>query len=84
MFKFYKESYDEAFVEKVFEDGSYQMVLTNSPEVVDWIAAGNTLKNDLPDMPKEQDEARLQSLLGDNFISGHNPTGLYPADIPNN
>lgn len=84
MLKYYKETDNELIVKKVLVDGSYSEISANSPEVLAWLSEGNSLANDLPVMSKEQDEVRLESLLGDNFVSGHNPTGLFPADLPNN
>lgn len=83
MLKYYKETENDLIVQKVFQDGSYTEISASSPEVVSWLAEGNSLANDLPSRSKEEDEVRLEALLGDNFISGHHPTGLFPADLPN-
>lgn len=83
MLKYYRETENELIVDKVLENGSYTEISATSPEVVAWLAKGNSLANNLPSLPKDEDEIRLQNLLGDDFISGHTPTGLYPADIPN-
>lgn len=68
MFKFYRVSNFSNLAEKVFEDGSYQEVSITSPEVVAWLAEGNELEDTLAKISKEEDEARLQALLGSNYV----------------
>lgn len=84
MLKYYRvKPEDETFVEKVLEDGSYTELSASSQEVLDWIEAGNTLHNNLPVRSKEEDEIFWQEQLGELFVSGHTPSGLYPAELPN-
>jgi hypothetical protein len=83
MLKYYRETENSLIVDKVLEDGSYSEISANAPEVLAWLAEGNTLANSMPVLSKEEDEARLAALLGNSHTPGHNPSGLYPAELPN-